>query len=158
MIPPHGSDELLDPGGLDEIDADECWRLIGTQPVGRVAVIVDRYPLVFPVNFAVDGQQIIFRTGVGEKLWALRRSHVTFEVDELDPVHHAGWSVMLCGSAQAVDLACNPELAVQADANGGIPWAPGQRDRIVRVVADRISGRRIRPAELPPATDARGYA
>ena len=49
----------LDPGGLDEIDESECWRLLATQSVVRVAVIVGHYPLVFPVNHLVDALRAV---------------------------------------------------------------------------------------------------
>jgi uncharacterized protein len=151
------ADQDLDPGSLDEIEADECWRLLATQPIGRVGVIVGHHPLIFPVNFAVDGKQIVFRTGAGTKLWATSRSNVTFEVDELDLVHRSGWSVMVRGAAQEVSVLRNPILKQRAEARGAVPWAPGPRNHLVRMVADQISGRRIRPAELAPATDLRGY-
>src|SRR5579871_2385080 len=100
-------ENALDQGTLDEIDTDECWRLLSTQPVGRVAVIVGQYPLVFPVNYTLDGMDILFRTGVGTKLWALNRSNVTFEVDELDLAGRSGWSVMVCGAAHELSLKQN---------------------------------------------------
>ena len=151
------TDDDLDPGGLDEIDPEECWELLATQPIGRVAVIVGHYPLVFPVNFAVDGRQVVFRTAAGAKLWAIRRANVTFEVDAFDVSHRSGWSVLIRGAAQEVTPERNPLLSARSAERGALPWAPGPRERLVRVVSDSISGRRIRPAELPSATDLRGY-
>ncbi len=151
-----GEEDDLDPGGLDEIDESECWRLLATQSVGRVAVIVGHYPLVFPVNHLVDGRSIVFRTGAGTKLWATTRSNVSFEVDYLDLVHRAGWSVLVRGAARELRPVSNRN-AQALDVAGPQPWAPGARAHLVRIVADGISGRRIRPAELPPATDLRGY-
>ena len=75
---------------FEKLSTDECWRLLSTQQVGRIAVVVGHYPLVFPVNYAVVEKAIVFRTGVGEKLWAIHRSNVTFEVDELDTVARSG--------------------------------------------------------------------
>jgi uncharacterized protein len=155
--PPQSSDNEVDNGGVDEIDAAECWRLLATQPVGRVAIIVGHYPLVFPVNFAVDGQQIVYRTGVGIKLHSLNRSNVTFEVDEIDPVHRSGWSVMVKGAAHEVDVERHSEMAGRVEVGGAAPWAPGRRDHLIRIVADQISGRRIRLPDPGPAGDARGY-
>jgi nitroimidazol reductase NimA-like FMN-containing flavoprotein (pyridoxamine 5'-phosphate oxidase superfamily) len=148
------SDESLAPGGLDELDADECWRLLASQQVGRLAVMVGQYPRVFPVNYAVDGGTIVFRTAPGTKLYALERSTVTFEVDDVTP---AGWSVMVHGVARELLPERHRELA-ERSTGGGAPWAPGARDHIIRVVPDHVTGRRIRPAELPDAFDARGYA
>jgi nitroimidazol reductase NimA-like FMN-containing flavoprotein (pyridoxamine 5'-phosphate oxidase superfamily) len=115
------------------------------QPVGRVAIIVGHYPLVFPVDFAVDGHQILYRTGVGIKLYSLHHSNVTFEVDEIDPIHQTGWSVLVQGAAQELDIEHNRVTASRAELEGAIPWAPGRREHLIRIVADQISGRRIRP-------------
>lgn len=93
----------LDPGALEEIGAAECWQLLATQAVGRVAVIVGHYPLVFPVNYALSEKSILYRTGTGTKLHSIHRSNVTFEVDSIDPVHRSGWSVMVKGVAQELN-------------------------------------------------------
>jgi uncharacterized protein len=149
--------EPLDPGGLDEIGAGECWQLLDTQAIGRVAVIVGHYPLVFPVNYALDNMSIVYRTGSGTKLHSIHRSNVTFEVDSIDPVHHTGWSVMVKGVAQELSVVRDQDTVSRAELRGAAPWAPGERNHFIRVIADEISGRRIRPGELPPATDLRGY-
>jgi nitroimidazol reductase NimA-like FMN-containing flavoprotein (pyridoxamine 5'-phosphate oxidase superfamily) len=140
-----------DRGALDELDPAECWRLLATQPVGRVAVIVGHYPLVFPVNYAVDGRTIVYRTGVGTKLHSVHRSNVTFEADEIDTEQRTGWSVMVKGVAQELSAARDRHAISRAELTGAAPWAPGERDHLIRIVADQITGRRIRPAELPPA-------
>jgi nitroimidazol reductase NimA-like FMN-containing flavoprotein (pyridoxamine 5'-phosphate oxidase superfamily) len=151
------AEELLDPGRLDELGAPECWRLLATQSIGRVAVIAGHYPLVFPVNYAVDDGTILYRTGSGTKLRSVRRSNVTFEVDEIDAVHRSGWSVMVKGLAQEVGVTRDREVVLLAELGGAVPWAPGDRDHFIRIVADEVTGRRILPAELAPATDWRGY-
>jgi uncharacterized protein len=155
--PKHPAEPSGDDASLDEIDVEECWKLLATQPVGRVAIIVGHYPLVFPVNFSLDGHDIMYRTGVGAKLHSIRRSNVTFEVDEIDPFHRSGWSVMVKGVAQEVDLERNPKTASRAEFGGAAPWAPGPREHLIRIVADQISGRRIQLAEGSPPGDPRGY-
>src|SRR5438105_4213651 len=105
----------LDPGGLDEIEESECWRLVATQAVGRVAVIEGRYPLVFPVNYAVEGRSLLFRTGTGTKLRATHRSNICFEVDEIDLIHRTGWSVMVRGAARELDSETEQALTREAD-------------------------------------------
>jgi uncharacterized protein len=151
------TNEGLDLGSLDEISEAECWQLLATQPVGRVAVIVGHYPLVFPVNFAVADRSILYRTGWGAKLQSVHRSNVTFEVDELDLVHRSGWSVMVKGVAQELNFERNRGEISEAEFGAVTPWAPGERDHFIRIIADEITGRRIRPGELPPATDLRGF-
>jgi nitroimidazol reductase NimA-like FMN-containing flavoprotein (pyridoxamine 5'-phosphate oxidase superfamily) len=152
--PPHESGDAAE---LDELSPEECWQLLESQPIGRVAVIVGHYPLVFPVNYAVSDKTILYRTGVGTKLHAIHRSNVTFEVDAIDPVHRSGWSVMVKGVAQELSTTRNREAVSRAELAGAIPWAPGDKDHFIRIVADQISGRLIRPAELASASDWRDY-
>jgi nitroimidazol reductase NimA-like FMN-containing flavoprotein (pyridoxamine 5'-phosphate oxidase superfamily) len=142
--------------GLDELDSVECWELLGTQPVGRVAVVVDHYPLVVPVNYAVDGASVVFRSSAGSKLDRIHGAKVAFEVDQIDPVHRTGWSVLVKGIATGLNVRGNRDLADRSGAAGARPWAAGEREYLVRIVAEEITGRRITPAGLPP-TDARGY-
>lgn len=146
-----------DAGVLEDLSESECWRLLGTQPVGRIAVVVGHYPVVLPVNFVVVDRTIAFRTAAGTKLWAIHRSNVTFEVDSIDPFHRTGWSVMARGVAQEVTGDRHPDVAARVDGPGRLPWAPGPKDHLVRMVVDSISGRRIQPGDLPLATDPRGY-
>ena len=152
---PNG--DALDPGTLDEIDVAECWQLLATQPIGRVAVILGHYPLVFPVNYTLDGETILYRTNAGTKLNTIHRSNVTFEVDEIDHTHRSGWSVMVKGVAHELSTERDHRVISRAELGGSTPWAPGRREHFVRVLPDQVTGRRIRPAELAPATDLRGY-
>jgi nitroimidazol reductase NimA-like FMN-containing flavoprotein (pyridoxamine 5'-phosphate oxidase superfamily) len=151
--PPHGSDG----GGLDELSVAECWDLLATQPVGRVAIIVGHYPEVFPVNYAVQDKTVVYRTGVGAKLHAIHRSNVTFQADVIDPVHRAGWSVMVKGVAQEVNPSRDRSVVSRSDVGGATPWAPGERGHLIRIVADQVTGRRVRPGELPAVSDPPGY-
>ncbi len=149
-------DEALEvvPGAFEEIEEGECWRLLASQPVGRVALIVGHYPVVFPVNHAVDRRGIVFRTGAGTKLWAIHRSNVTFEVDDFDMVNHTGWSVMVKGSARELAPEVNRDLVASAESTGATPWAPGRRESVVRIVPDAVTGRRIRPSAPPSIPDS----
>jgi uncharacterized protein len=147
----------LDPGALEEIGTDECWNLLESQNIGRFAVAAGPYPLVFPVNYAVDRRHILFRSAAGTKLWAIHRSNVVFEIDQIDPIHHSGWSVMAWGAAHEVSDEDHPGIEDRATEGGAVPWAPGPRERIVRMIVDGVSGRRIRPPEQPATGDPRGY-
>jgi nitroimidazol reductase NimA-like FMN-containing flavoprotein (pyridoxamine 5'-phosphate oxidase superfamily) len=144
-------------GELEELSLDECQRLLATQQVGRFAVIVGHYPLVFPVNYAVDGDTIVFRTGPGTKLFAIERSNVSFEVDEIDIVDRTGWSVLVRGVAQEIAPDHGGAASSTASRQQATPWPGGDRDRIVRIVPDLITGRRIRASELRDPFDDRRY-
>src|SRR5512145_3366853 len=61
-------------GWVEHLGVDECWRLLAATPVGRVGVIVDSGPEIYPVNHAVDGRSIVFRTDSGNKLAGIDRT------------------------------------------------------------------------------------
>ena len=129
----------VDHQGLEVLDAEECWELLASTPVGRVAFVQDGEPMVLPVNHAVVGRRVVFRTRPGSLLHeALMREPVAFQVDEFDPVRRSGWSVLVRGVA---DLAEDPDTlwATELDA-----WADAvERDDWVEIRAEEVTGRRI---------------
>lgn len=134
---------------LEELERDECLKLIASKSIGRLGVTVDeRGPLVVPVNYLLDGELVVFRSGPGSKLHALRDTPVSFQVDSIDPFRRAGWSVLIRGVAQEVTEREVEHLLVE-------PWAPGDKHHWIRVLPTAITGRNIRLVELP--WDTRGY-
>jgi nitroimidazol reductase NimA-like FMN-containing flavoprotein (pyridoxamine 5'-phosphate oxidase superfamily) len=128
-------------GGLEVLDRNECLELLATARIGRVALHWDALPAVTPVNFALDGESIVFRTGPGTKLAAaVTGAVVAFEVDEIDPWYHEGWSVVVTGMAEAVTDPAEVSRLRKLPLN---PWAPGPKDDYVRIEAVMVSGRRL---------------
>ena len=87
---------------MEELPAATCWELVRTRRVGRLAVNVDGRARIFPINFVVDGQTIVYRTAAGTKLSATRRADVEFEVDHYDASTGRAWSVIVAGRATEV--------------------------------------------------------
>lgn len=134
---------------LEVLEHDECVHLLSVMSIGRVAVAVeDLPPLVVPVNYVLDGEAIVFRTGAGSKLRAMREAPVSFQVDLIDPVHRSGWSVLVRGIASQVTDREVEHLIVDT-------WAPGDQHHWIRVLPFAITGRRIRLPEV--AWQSRGY-
>jgi len=133
------------PTKMQELSSDECYRLLATQQIGRLGVNAEHYPLIFPVNYALDSAGVIVvRTHPGTKLAAADHANVTFEVDEIDQWTRSGWSVLVRGLAEEV-------------ASGAQPWAPGEHGRWLRIIPHAVSGRRIVPGELPPPFEDASY-
>ena len=135
-----GGDERDD--GIRVLSEAECLQLLGEHDLGRVAIVVDGQPEIFPVNYAVGVDVIAFRTAPGTKLWHAPMTRVAFEVDGIDSVHGIAWSVVVKGVANEVTHALGkvPEavrrLAVE-------PMAPGERERWLTVQRQEITGRRF---------------
>jgi uncharacterized protein len=126
---------------LEHLGPDECWRLLRATPVGRIGVLVDSAPEIYPVNHLVDETSIVFRTSPGTKLRGLDRSpSVCFQIDGIDPDTHTGWSVLVKG--RATPLRNADEMTKVAD----LPlryWTVGTKAHWVRIVAHEVTGRRI---------------
>ena len=122
----------------------ESWALLREALVGRVAVIVDDHPDIFPVNHVVDHGSIVFRASAGTKYAAAVNRPVAFEADGHDATTGEAWSVVVKGIAREVK-----QLHDVLDALGLplFPWHAGPKPRIVRIEPDSVTGRRFRTVD-----------
>jgi hypothetical protein len=134
---------------LEVLGRVECWDLVRSRAIGRFAVNRQgASPLVVPVNYAVEADSsIVFRSGAGTKLNAVGQGLVAIQVDEIDPLHHTGWSVLVEGLAHWL-YEEQDDLDVES-------WVSGAQPYVIRLTSTRITGRRIRLAQAE--TDSRGY-
>jgi nitroimidazol reductase NimA-like FMN-containing flavoprotein (pyridoxamine 5'-phosphate oxidase superfamily) len=139
----HRYDDVaqIDRNGLEVLGREECLQLLATVTIGRVGISLGALPTILPVNFRLVGEEVAFRTAMGTKLdAATRNAVVAFEVDDLDPIYHSGWSVVIIGVAREVTDAA--ELARFERAR--IPrWAPVGSERVIAISTQTVSGRRI---------------
>ena len=128
--------------GIEIIERRECLALLAADDFGRLGILEGGSPLILPVNYALDGEAIIFRTGEGSKLAAARRTAACFEIDGHDSARHEGWSVVARGRLEEVGRLEGPLLDRLADL--AHPWAEGDRSHVVRMVIASVQGRRVR--------------
>ncbi|GAB3702862.1 pyridoxamine 5'-phosphate oxidase family protein [Mariniluteicoccus flavus] len=134
----HGS--TSDQSPVTRLDDAESWELLRSERVGRLATSIDRQPEIFPVNFVVDGDDIVFRTAQGSKLFeVVANDHVAFEVDRWDE-GESGWSVVCTGRAARVESQADAD---HCDTLGLRPWVAKVKTTYVRIHVTRISGRRF---------------
>lgn len=132
---------------LEILGTEACWELLDNTSVGRLAVVTDNHPRIFPVNFTTDDHTIVFRTEAGSKLAALDGNpNVCFEIDRLDVAHKKGWSVLVEGRAAAVR---RPDELHHLQSLGLEFWAVGDKPDFVRITPTSLSGRRIHPRGAP---------
>lgn len=131
-------------GSISVLSDEECWQLLQATTVGRVGFVRGDDVLIIPVNYFVD-QSVYFRTLPGGVLAPLVDGpRVTFQVD-----HHAsgsGWSVLMHGNLERVG---DDEAATLQGLNRVLPWAGGERDLLLRLRPDHVSGRRVRRNRNP---------
>ncbi len=60
-----------DRAGLEILHLGDCFLLLKSVPVGRIGFVAGGEVVILPVNFLVDGQDVVFRTG--GRVQAVRR-------------------------------------------------------------------------------------
>ena len=133
----------------DVLDAAECWRLLQAQTIGRLATTTDQGPRIWPINFRVRGESLIFRSAPGSKVWNIGRDdRVAFEVDGLESGLY--WSVVVLGTAQVID---EDEPGPRTERDELHPVAPGPKPVLFRITPESdpgsVSGRRFVSALEP---------
>ncbi|WP_436762937.1 pyridoxamine 5'-phosphate oxidase family protein [Streptosporangium sp. V21-05] len=131
----------LDSAGLEILSRQDCAALLLSASIGRIVFTDRALPAVQPVNFVLDGQDIVIRTAIGSKLAAATSDAiVAFEADEFDPAARTGWSVTAVGPARAV------REPGEIERLSGLPlrtWTRGGHDHYIVVRAEQLSGRRL---------------
>jgi nitroimidazol reductase NimA-like FMN-containing flavoprotein (pyridoxamine 5'-phosphate oxidase superfamily) len=119
----------------------ECWELLAGCAVGRIGVLVDSAPEIYPVNHVVDGRTIVFRTDPGNKLRGLDRSpSVCYQADSVDLGDETGWSVLVKGRAVVVTGAAELDRVAQLPLHF---WSLGEKATWVRILSAEVTGRRV---------------
>lgn len=125
---------------VTELTTDQCWELLRTTPVGRIATSLAGEPEIFPVNHTVHDGRLVFRTAPGTKLAEVAANHhVAFEIDGWDG--QTGWSVTVAGSATIVDNGSALDELEELDLR---PWIDSPKNAFVVIEPQRIHGRQFR--------------
>ena len=126
---------------LEHLSPDECMRLMGSVPVGRIVYTRQALPAVELVNFAlVDGDIVVRTSAEGKLAAATRGAVVAFEADTVDLDVHAGWSVTIVGQARAVT---DVEEISRLERVALTSWVPGQSGHFIRISPAIVNGRRV---------------
>jgi len=128
--------------GIEHMDRDECLRLLAQDEIGRLAVNDGSVPTIFPVNYCLDGDAIVFRTATGTKLECGARTSACFEIDRFHREERSGWSVVVVGRLEEVTQYDSRTLARLRDLPLD-PWADGDKPHWMRLIPTRITGRRV---------------
>ncbi|MHC2998223.1 pyridoxamine 5'-phosphate oxidase family protein [Microbacterium sp. HJ5] len=132
---------------------DQCWERLRTQELGRLVTHVADVLDIFPVNYVVDGETLLFRTAQGSKLFELTvNDEVLFEVD--DHTDADAWSVIVRGRAHPLDTS---DEVQRADGLGLKPWIPTLKYTYVRVEATSLSGRAFERSPEPDRYGVQQY-
>ncbi len=138
------SDPTSSEPSLAPFSRDECLKLLRQGSIGRLAVVIDGQPHVFPLNYAADEDGVIvFRTADLTAATEAALARVAFEVDEIDLARRQGWSVAVHGFGREITGALDrdSERLLRMPIH---PWAPGPRNRWFKITPKEITGRWLR--------------
>jgi nitroimidazol reductase NimA-like FMN-containing flavoprotein (pyridoxamine 5'-phosphate oxidase superfamily) len=136
------SEEAVAVNDVVELTVQECLELLETTTVGRVGLVTEAGIRIFPVNYTVFADNIVFRTTpYGAIADSAHGAEVAFEVDALDHEAHAGWSVLAVGRCERIeDPATVRLIRSERDVE---PWAAGQRILYFTIAWTDLTGRRL---------------
>ncbi|MDO5682801.1 MAG: pyridoxamine 5'-phosphate oxidase family protein [Propionibacteriaceae bacterium] len=126
---------------FDTLPTEEIVALLRTHHIGRVAWESAHGPVILPVAYAWRAGEMAFRTATDSPLGDLvTPREVAFQIDDYDIETATGWSVLVSATTAQViaddDLAAWQELLPE-------PWAPGNRDCVIRLTPRTLSGRAV---------------
>lgn len=131
---------------------EECWSLLAQAEVGRLAISITDHPDIFPVNYVVHDEHVVFRTAEGTKLAAaVLGTAVAFEIDGYAPDAGQAWSVVVKGTAAEIDTMDEMWEALDLPL---FPWHAAPKNHYVRITPELVTGRRFRVADPDEAADA----
>ncbi len=136
---------------LVDLPAFDCWHLLESAEIARVAWNGPRGVAVVPVNYTIAEGALWFRTNPYS---ALAREcggqWVAIEVDDLDVNRKSGWSAVVRGVAEIIDAQDAPEHLVDLRI-----WPGGSRNMFVRVDPVEVTGRKLLAATAPATATPR---
>lgn len=138
---------------LVELTTEECLILLRTRSVGRIGVVTPSGPMIFPVNYTLSDDMVVFRTlPYGVIANNAHEADVAFEVDSLDEAMREGWSVLATGRSHRVE---DPdEVRLIKNELDPEPWADGHRNLYFRVDWTDLTGRQLGSGSRPTLSPA----
>jgi nitroimidazol reductase NimA-like FMN-containing flavoprotein (pyridoxamine 5'-phosphate oxidase superfamily) len=130
--------------GIQTLSKQECLDLLARVPIGRVALTLNALPVIFPVNYTLTGDSVIYGAMAGSTLSRATDGAVAaFQADSYEPENRSGWTVMAIGQALHITDA---ETLGRLEIEGKLPepWAIGQSgERYFQIDLSGVSGHRI---------------
>lgn len=127
-------------GQMEQLTVSQCWALLRSVPVGRLAVVVDGKPEIFPLNHVIDHGTVVFRTAEGTKLMGTLGQDVAYEADGVLEGGAVAWSVVVKGRGREVAKLHESLESLELPL---FPWHRGPKPRIIRIEPEGISGRQF---------------
>lgn len=132
-------------GSVRELELEECWSLLESRDVGRLAYAVGSHPEIVPINYCAADRAIYFRTAGGGKLFGVTvNQNVAFEIDDI--LGEVARSVVVAGTARRLERSEEIEMAEELPLR---PWIPADKYNYVRIDVDEVTGRELHMGAEP---------
>jgi nitroimidazol reductase NimA-like FMN-containing flavoprotein (pyridoxamine 5'-phosphate oxidase superfamily) len=127
---------MSDHDSTTDMSTEQVWEMLREEEFGRLAFqLVDELHII-PINYAVDGETLLFRTAEGEKLLGIvLGSDVAFEIDRYG--EETARSVVVRGTARLL----GEDEAHRAENVPLRPWVGATKHNVVEIVPIVVTGR-----------------
>ena len=127
---------MTDQESINELSQGQCWDMLREEEFGRLAFrLVDEVHIT-PINYAVDGRTLLFRTAEGEKLLGVvMGADVAFEIDRYG--EESARSVVVRGTARLLE----EDEAHRAENVPLRTWVGEVKHNVVEILPDVVTGR-----------------
>ena len=127
---------------LEELSREECIDLLKTHAIGRISIVDEGFPRIFPVNYRVTetevGPWITIRTRRDNVIDHVG-ANVCLEIDGVNETQREGWSVLVCGRLDGL-MIDSPKLAETFQSD---PWIAKKRDSWLVIEPLKVTGRSL---------------
>ena len=127
---------MSDHDSMTDMSTAQCWAMLREEEFGRLAFrLVDEVHIT-PINYAADGETLLFRTAEGEKLLGVvMGSVVAFEIDRYG--EETARSVVVRGAARLL----GEDEAHRAENVPLRPWVGTTKYNVVEILPVVVTGR-----------------
>jgi nitroimidazol reductase NimA-like FMN-containing flavoprotein (pyridoxamine 5'-phosphate oxidase superfamily) len=140
------------PSTVEALAESECWKLLGSNEIARLAVVDDRGADIFPINYLVKDEDIFFRSAPGTKIVSLtEHPGVALEAD--GTADRKRWSVVVRGEARRLDH----DSEIEASGVQDLPTlTDSEKWNYFRITPRTVTGIRFRAVPHPRKFDEKG--
>ncbi len=126
-------------GAIASLTPEECWDLVATTDLGRIALRDGDEIDIFPVNFLAKNGAIYFKSAPGSKLIELTlNGNAAFGADGV--ANRKRWSVLVHGRARRLD---SDEEIEESGVRSLLTYSPTTKWNYVKIEPTGITGRRF---------------
>lgn len=130
--------------GNEVIPLAQCVHRLEAKEVARIAFVRGQHVHLYPINYAFDGEAIVFRCAAESPIADAVDREVVIEVDHIDEREQEGWSVLARGVPTQVNPEQSPELMRRLRSLSLYPWSDQDKNVWLRMVPSPLTGRVVR--------------